>query len=71
MKHVDHFYSITQRHRVHFRVIMMLAILNQTTLRLLRNHALAKTDFITTSCNNSRPFELHAFAMQCTVPIAH
>ena len=64
MKYVDHFYSVTHCHRVHFWVIMMLAMLNQTTLCELRNHALAKTNLITTSFNNSRPFALHAFTMQ-------
>ena len=52
MNCVDCFYSITQRHRVHFRAVMMLAVLNQTTIRKLRNHALAKTDLITISFNN-------------------
>ena len=49
---------------------MVLAILSQTRIRKLRYHALARTDLITISFKNSRPFELHAFKLQCTVPAA-
>ena len=47
MKYVDRFYSFILRHRVHFRVIMMLVVLSQTAIRKLQNHALTKSNLIT------------------------